>query len=91
VDPGTYEVEVTYSDIDSGVIDSNGATKFTAAVVAAQVSAAELSEPQPTAEVPPAAAAPSLADYASTLGFGAVAFVAILAALIAIYLRRRAS
>lgn len=91
VDPGTYEVEVTYSDTDSGVIDSNGATNFTAAVVAAQVSAAEVNEPQRTAEVPPEAAAPSLADYASTLGFGAVAFVAILAALIAIYLRRRAS
>jgi hypothetical protein len=91
LDPGSYEVEVTYSDTASGVIGSNGATKFTAAVVAAQVSAGEVTEPQPTTEVPLDTAAPSLADYARTLGFSGVAFVAILAALIAIYLRRQAS
>ncbi len=90
-----YEVEVTYSDYESGIIGANGDTSFTASSVTTQVSSAE--GPQVGAEtaepaeapVPEEAAAP-LTRYAGTIGIGGLVFVAILVFLVIVYLRRRA-
>jgi hypothetical protein len=95
LEPGEYEVQVTYSDYESGVIGENGGTSFTASSLATQISAAEEApgeaETEEPAEVPsPEGTTPPLSSHAGTVGIGALAFVAILGFLLIVYLRRRA-
>ena len=95
LEPGDYEVEVTYSDYESGVFGENGGTSLIGPPVATQVLAAEDARTETTAEEAPEvsspeATTPPLTSYTGTLGVGALAFVAILALLLIVYLRRRA-
>lgn len=95
LEPGEYEVEVTYSDYESGVMGPSGETRFTAPAAATSVSAAEEghreSEAVPPSEVPsPEATTPSLTGYLGTISLGGIGFVVIVAVLLIIYLRKRA-
>lgn len=94
LEPGDYEVEVTYSDYESGVMGLNGETTFTAPVATASVSAAEEGHREaiavPSSEVPsPEGTTPSLTDYLGTVSLAGIGFVAILVVLLIIYLRKR--
>jgi hypothetical protein len=95
LEPGEYEVQVTYSDYESGVIGENGGTSLIGPSVATQVLAAEDARTETTAEEAPEvsspeATTPPLTSYTGTIGVGALAFVAMLALLLIVYLRRRA-
>ncbi len=96
LEPGEYEVEVSYSDYQSGVLGENGAVTFTAPAVVTQVSPSEESQTgalsetaaEPTSDEP---APVPLARYLGPIGVGGVAFVLIVAVLLVIYLRKRAA
>ncbi len=95
LEPGDYEVEVTYSDYASGVVGENGSTTFITPFVATRVLAAEEGRAKTTAEraaefSSPEATTPPLTSYVRTAGIGALAFVVILGFLLIVYLRRRA-
>lgn len=95
LEPGEYEVEVSYSDYQSGVLGENGAVTFTAPAVGTQVSPSRESQRGTSSEAAAEVtsdepAAVPMAGYLGPIGVGGVAFVLILAVLLVIYLRKRA-
>jgi hypothetical protein len=94
LEPGDYEVEVTYADYVSGLTVEAGSTSYVAPVVQAVVTGeeqrAEVSTEQPAGEEQTTSPIASvLSGYATGIGVGGLAFVAVLAVLLVIYLRKR--
>ncbi len=96
LEPGDYEVEVSYSDYHSGVLGENGAVTFTAPAVGTQVSPSRESQTGASAETAAEVtgeepAAVPITSYLGPIGVGGLAFVLIVALLLVIYLRKRAA
>ncbi len=95
LEPGDYEVEVTYVDYVSGLTVEAGSTSYIAPVVQTRITGGGEQGVQATAGEPAgeeqvaSPLASALADYATSIGLGGAAFAAALAALLVVYLRKR--
>lgn len=94
LEPGDYEVEVTYVDYVGGLTVEAGSTSYVAPVAQTVVTGgeqrAQVTTEQPADEEQIAnPIASTLSGYAAGISLGGLAFVAVLLVLLVVYLRKR--